>query len=60
MPEYDYECSECEDIIVITRKMTDAEKEYFCTNCKGSVKRIFNSPGAIFKGGGFYSSDKND
>lgn len=59
MPKYDYECNECNNVIQITRSMKDQEEQYYCPNCKGLLERIWHSPGAIFKGGGFYSTDKN-
>lgn len=60
MPVYEYKCMSCNINFVLTRSIDDRDLEALCSRCGFASIRIFNSVNAIFKGGGFYSSDKND
>jgi putative FmdB family regulatory protein len=57
MPTYDYACTECSHTFEHFQTMTsDPLSE--CPECKGKLKRLIGSGGAlIFKGSGFYCTD---
>jgi putative FmdB family regulatory protein len=56
MPTYQYRCSECgQDLEVVQKFTDDALTE--CPNCHGSLRKIYNAVGVVFKGSGFYSTD---
>lgn len=59
MPNYDYECLECEKRFEVFQSMNDA-KLTDCPepDCDGKVKRLLGTGGGIiFKGSGFYQTD---
>lgn len=55
MPTYLYECENCGRFEEF-QKITDDPLQD-CPECGGEVKKIIGSPGIIFKGSGFYSTD---
>ena len=58
MPTYEYECKSCNNFEVF-QAMTD-EPLKTCPTCGKEVRRlIFGGAGVIFKGSGFYVTDKN-
>lgn len=58
MPTYLYECKKCGRFEKF-QKITD-EPLKKCPECGERVKKIIGSPGIIFKGSGFYSTDNDD
>lgn len=58
MPNYEFRCSGCDLGFVLNRSMDDRDLEALCSSCGSPAVRIFSSVNAIFKGGGFYSTDK--
>lgn len=52
MPNYNYRCENCGDILT-QHKIGETLAE--CPNCKGEVKRIFKSANFVLKEGSFYS-----
>lgn len=58
MPTYLYECEECGRFEKFQKITDDPLKK--CPKCEGKVKKIIGSPGIIFKGSGFYSTDNDD
>ncbi|MDR1389723.1 MAG: hypothetical protein LBJ31_07075 [Treponema sp.] len=59
MPTYEYECKECGYDFEIVQKMSD-DPLAECPECGGVVRRLINGgAGVIFKGSGFYVTDKN-
>ena len=57
MPEYQYQCEECDKNFSIVKPMLSnvAAK---CPDCGSSkLKRRFSSAPAIYKSGGFYRTD---
>ena len=59
MPNYDYECLECEKRFEVFQSMNDA-KLTDCpeADCEGKVRRLLGTGGGIiFKGSGFYQTD---
>jgi putative FmdB family regulatory protein len=58
MPTYEYECKSCSHNFEVFQSMSDAPIE-ICPECGGEVRRlIFGGAGVIFKGSGFYVTDK--
>ncbi len=55
MPTYLYECENCGRFEEF-QKITDDPLQK-CPECGEDVKKIIGSPGIIFKGSGFYSTD---
>jgi len=58
MPTYEYECKKCGYNFEVFQAMSD-EPLKTCAKCGGEVRRlIFGGAGVIFKGSGFYVTDK--
>jgi len=59
MPTYEYECKSCGHNFETFQAITD-EPVKTCPKCGADVRRlIFGGTGVIFKGSGFYVTDKN-
>lgn len=58
MPTYEYECKSCGHSFEAFQNMSDAPLSS-CPECGSSVRRMINGGmGVIFKGSGFYVTDK--
>jgi len=58
MPTYGYECKSCGHSFDAFQSMTD-EPLKTCPECGKAVRRLINGgTGVIFKGGGFYVTDR--
>jgi putative FmdB family regulatory protein len=58
MPTYEYECKSCGYIFDVFQSMSDAPLKD-CPQCGREVRRLINGgTGVIFKGSGFYVTDK--
>jgi putative FmdB family regulatory protein len=59
MPTYEYECKNCSHSFEVFQSMSDSPLTS-CPECGSEVRRlIFGGAGVIFKGSGFYVTDKN-
>ena len=59
MPTYEYECKNCGYVFDVFQNMSDAPLKS-CPQCWKDVRRLINGGmGVIFKGSGFYVTDKN-
>jgi len=59
MPTYEYECRNCRNIFEVFQSMSD-EPLKKCPKCGLAIRRLINGgSGVIFKGGGFYVTDKS-
>ena len=56
MPTYQYRCTECGTELEAVQKFTDPALTE-CPECAGSLRKIFNAVGVVFKGSGFYRTD---
>lgn len=56
MPTYQYRCTECGHDLDALQKFSDTALTE-CPNCGGSLRKIFNAVGVVFKGSGFYRTD---
>ena len=59
MPTYQYRCTACGHDLEAVQKFTDAALTE-CTNCGGSLRKVFNAVGVVFKGSGFYRTDSRN
>ena len=58
MPTYEYECKSCSHKFEVFQSMSDSPLKE-CPECGEEVRRlIFGGAGVIFKGSGFYVTDK--
>ncbi|MDR2052321.1 MAG: zinc ribbon domain-containing protein [Treponema sp.] len=58
MPTYEYECKDCGHTFEVFQSMSDAPLK-ICPECGKEVRRLINGgSGVIFKGSGFYVTDK--
>ena len=58
MPTYGYECKSCGHSFDVFQSMSD-EPLKTCPKCRKKVRRLINGgTGVIFKGGGFYVTDR--
>ena len=59
MPTYGYECKKCKHSFDAFQSMKD-EPLKICPECGKELRRLINGGnGVIFKGAGFYVTDKN-
>ncbi|HYI54381.1 MAG TPA: FmdB family zinc ribbon protein [Microlunatus sp.] len=56
MPTYQYRCTECSNELEAVQKFTDPALTD-CPECTGSLRKVFNAVGVVFKGSGFYRTD---
>jgi putative FmdB family regulatory protein len=57
MPTYVYECSSCQDTFEVEQRMSeDPLKDCRCGS-QGTVKRLIQPVGVMFKGAGFHIND---
>jgi putative FmdB family regulatory protein len=60
MPTYEYECKSCGHGFEVFQAMSDDPVKN-CPECGKEVRRIiFGGAGVIFKGSGFYTTDKSN
>lgn len=59
MPNYSYQCVECNNEFEKYFSYKEELKDYIpCTKCKGKSKRKVSLSPIIYKGSGFYTTDK--
>jgi putative FmdB family regulatory protein len=59
MPTYEYECKNCSHSFEVFQSISDPPLT-ICPECGSEIRRlIFGGAGVIFKGSGFYVTDKN-
>lgn len=56
MPSYQYRCADCGRELEVVQKFTDASLTE-CPTCTGTLRKVFNAVGVVFKGSGFYATD---
>jgi len=57
MASYEFWCDNCKVDYLEERPMSESDKDSFCELCSQKAVRKYNI-NAIFKGPGFYSTDK--
>lgn len=56
MPTYQYRCADCGGELEAVQKFTDPSLTE-CPTCRGTLRKVFNAVGVVFKGSGFYATD---
>lgn len=56
MPLYEYQCSDCGQLIEVIQKFSD-EPLSTCADCGGRVERLLSASAIQFKGAGWYVND---
>ncbi|NOL44333.1 FmdB family transcriptional regulator [Kribbella sandramycini] len=56
MPTYQYQCTDCGEALEVRQSFTD-DALTVCPACQGSLRKVFNAVGVVFKGSGFYRTD---
>ncbi|MCQ9166050.1 MULTISPECIES: FmdB family zinc ribbon protein [unclassified Arthrobacter] len=56
MPTYAYACKDCGHAFDIQQSFSD-DSLSVCPECRGKLRKKFNSVGVVFKGSGFYRTD---
>jgi putative FmdB family regulatory protein len=56
LPIYEYQCETCGTVTDIKHGFKETTSEA-CPKCGGTLKRLFNAAGIVFKGSGFYVND---
>jgi putative FmdB family regulatory protein len=56
VPLYDYQCKQCQKITEVRHGFKDTYDQP-CPACGGTLARVFNPAGIVFKGSGFYITD---
>ncbi len=56
MPLYEYRCSACGQTVDIQHGFKETVSDP-CGKCGGTLTRVFNPAGIVFKGSGFYVTD---
>ena len=59
MPMYAYACKDCGHAFDIQQSFSD-DSLTVCPECRGVLRKKFNSVGVVFKGSGFYRNDSRD
>jgi putative FmdB family regulatory protein len=59
---YEFKCVKCKTRSWISTSMEDIANVIFpkCNKCGSETKRVFDAPEVVFKGKGFYSTDKRN
>jgi putative FmdB family regulatory protein len=57
MPVYDFHCQKCEQRVEIEHRFDEPHPKKH-RKCGGRLRRIFVSPHIVYKGAGFFSTDK--
>lgn len=56
MPTYQYQCTDCGNALEVRQGFTD-DALTVCPSCDGTLRKVFNAVGVVFKGSGFYRTD---
>lgn len=57
MPVYDFKCTECTETRTESISIHDENPVVTC-KCGAEMRKVFGSPPVIFRGNGFYKTDK--
>jgi putative FmdB family regulatory protein len=57
MPVYEYRCMMCNELLELKRPIEERDDQVKCSACGNPAQRVYHSVNAVFKGGGFYSTD---
>jgi putative FmdB family regulatory protein len=57
MPTYSYKCKECGKVFDAFHSMSCTDAQH-CPECQGVGQKLMSASSVIFKGSGFYSTEK--
>jgi putative FmdB family regulatory protein len=57
VPTYQYACTECDHRFDAVQAFSDPSLSV-CPECGGKLRKVFSSVGIVFKGSGFYRTDR--
>jgi putative FmdB family regulatory protein len=52
MASYDYKCTKCTEITLVSHPINDSP-EILCPKCQEKMEKVYSSPALSFKGGGW-------
>lgn len=58
MASYEYFCDQCKASMIENRSISDPEPTHVCKECDNEMKRIYSMAAPVFKGSGFYRTDR--
>ena len=53
---YEYKCNNDDEVVVVTRGMTEDEILPYCDTCNEPMSRVYTAAPVKFNGTGFYST----
>jgi len=56
VPTYQYSCTDCGHFFEAVQSFSD-DSLTVCPECQGTLRKVFNAVGVVFKGSGFYRND---
>jgi putative FmdB family regulatory protein len=56
VPTYQYSCTSCGEPLEVVQSFTD-DALTVCPACGGTLRKLYNAVGIVFKGSGFYRTD---
>lgn len=59
MPTYQYKCTDCGEPLEAHQSFSDAALTE-CPACGGTLRKVYNAVGVVFKGSGFYRNDSRN
>ncbi len=57
MPTYEYSCKKCGETLEVFQRFSDKPLKKHA-QCGGELKKVLHARGIVFKGSGFYATDK--
>lgn len=58
MATYEYVCRECETKLSVSRGISEDDPGYTCEECGNRMNKVYAIGNPIFRGSGFYRTDK--
>lgn len=58
MANYEYKCSKCEQRKIVVRSISEPDPGYMCDTCNIPLSKVYSMGNPVFKGSGFYRTDK--
>lgn len=56
VPTYQYTCNDCGHFLEAVQSFSD-DSLTVCPECGGTLRKVYNAVGVVFKGSGFYRTD---
>ena len=59
LAKYSFCCTKCSHIYERNSKVSEHSNEDVCEKCGELARQVFTPPNIVYKGDGFYTTDKN-